>query len=153
MIRKPIVLNNGQLEQLQVEDKLAPIPHILEVINSETIPILIGATVYIDSANTIKYAKADSIVTKDVIAMCIGDIISEESGIVQVDGLLTLTIEQCDTATGDTGGLTPGSVYVLSAVTMGRITKVAPTAGYVVKIGTAISALDFEISIGTPIKL
>ncbi len=153
MIRKPLVLSNGCLEQLQAGDTLAPVPHTLEVTNDETITILIGAVVYISSANAVKYAKADLATTKSAIAMCLGDIIATELGIIQVDGLLTLTTEQWDLATGDTGGLTPGSVYFLSAATIGRITNVPPTTGYIVKIGTAISTVNFEISIGTPIKL
>lgn len=153
MIKKPLVLSNGHLEQLQAGDTLAPVPHTLEVTNDGTITILTGAIVYISAANAVKYAKADLAATKDAIAMCLGDIIATELGIVQVNGLLTLTTEQWDLATGDVGGLVPGSVYFLSAATRGRITNIPPITGYVVKIGTAISTIDFEISIGTPIKL
>lgn len=154
-LRKPIVLNSGQLEQLQSEDILTPVPNSLTVINEQIDPILIGGSVYISSANSIKYAKADLIGTKDVIGICIEDIAPSGSGTIQVDGLLTLTTEQWDLATGDMGGLTPGATYFLSDVTAGRITKVPPGVDehYVVKIGVAISTINFEILIGTPIKL
>ncbi len=153
MIRKPLILNSGNLEQLQAGDRLAPVPNTLDVINGEAASILPGGVVYISSDSTIKYAQADSILTKDAIALCISEIISSESGIVQTDGTLTLTITQWDLVTGDTGGLIPGTVYFLSETTNGRITKTAPINGYVVKIGVAISTVNFEISIGTPIKL
>ena len=152
MIKKPLVLTNGQLEQLQAGDTLA-LFHTLEVVNGEATPALIGVVVYIDSANTIKFAKADSDTTKNAIAMCQNDINPGESGAIQINSLLTLTTAQWDTITGDIGGLTPGSVYYLSNTAAGWITKIAPTTGYVVKIGIAVSAIDFEILVGTPIKL
>ncbi len=154
-IRKPLVITNGNLEQLQAGDNLAPVPNTINVINGETTAILIGASIYIDSANTVKYAKADSINTKDVIGMCIDEIAISGSGIVQNDGLITLTTEQWDIVTGDTGGLIPGTIYFLSDITIGRIMKDAPiTVGhYVIRVGIAVSMIDFEIMIGTPIKL
>lgn len=153
--KKPLVITDGNLEQLQAGDNLAPVPNSLDVVNGEAFAILIGASSYIDSANTIKYANADSIDTKDAIGLCTEEIAISGSGVVQVDGLLILTTAQWDIATGDTGGLTPGAVYFLSDVTIGRITKTATTTTghYIVKMGIAVSTTDFEIMIGTPIKL
>ena len=153
MIKKPIVITNGQLEQLQVGDVLVHAPNTFEATNGESISILIGGTVYISGVNTIKYAKADSDATKTAIAMCTNDIVSGEDGVVQVNGRLTLTTVQWDLVTGDTGGLIPGISYFLSEITSGRISKIAPNTGFVVKIGIAVSTIDFEISISAPIKL
>lgn len=153
MIKKPIVITNGQLEQIQVGDVLAPIPNIFGVTNDDSVAMEVGGTVYISSANMVKYAKADSGTTKNAIAMCIKDMAVSATGIVQVDGRLTLTALEWDLVTGDTGGLTPGTPYFLSEVTAGRITKIAPTTGFVVRMGTAISTVNFEISINAPIKL
>lgn len=153
--KKPLVITDGNLEQLQAGDNLAPVPNSLDVANGETIAILVGASTYIDSADTIKYANADSVDTKDAIGICVAEIAISGSGTIQVDGLLTLTTAQWDIATGDTGGLTPGAVYFLSDVTHGRITKTATTTigHYIVKMGIAVSTTDFEIMIGTSIKL
>ena len=153
MIKKPIVITQGQLEQLQIGDVLAPVPNVFEAVNGESATILIGGTVYISAANTVKYAKADDEVTKNAIALCTADIDSSEIGVVQVDGRLTLTIAQWDIATGDTGGLVPGTSYFLSEAVAGRISKIAPNTGFVAKIGIAVSTIDFEILISAPIKL
>ncbi len=153
MIKKPLVITNGQLEQLQSGDVLAAIPNTLEVINGESSSTSIGGTVYISAANTVKYAKADDEITKNAIAVCSAIIEVDAVGAVQVSGRLTLTTSEWDLATGDTGGLSPGAIYFLSEVTAGRITTMAPASGFVVQIGTAISAVDFEISIHSPIKL
>ncbi len=153
MIKKPLVITNGQLEQLQTGDVLASIPNTIDVINGEVSILLTGGTVYISEANTVKYAKADDEITKNVIALCVADIANSATGAIRISGRLTLTTTEWDVATGDTGGLTPGASYFLSGTTAGRITKTAPISGYVVRVGVAVSLVDFEISINVPIKL
>jgi hypothetical protein len=54
---------------------------------------------------------------------------------------------------GETGGLTIGAIYFLAEDTIGSIRKIAPTTGYVLEIGRALSTIDFEIKIGLAIKL
>jgi len=153
MIKKPLVITAGQLEQLQSGDVLAPIPTTLELINGENFSILPGNPVFIDTANTAKYANAED--NKDAIALCTEEVLSSASGIFQVDGILSLITGQWDAVTGATGGLTPGAVYFLDDIDVARITKVAPTTTghYIVRVGIAINSTDLKIAIGTPIKL
>lgn len=153
MIRKPLVLNSGNLEQLQVGDRLAPVPNSIQIVNGEDYSILAGQPIVIDETNNAKYA--DAIDNKDVVAFCVEDVLSTELGTFQVDGLLPLTTAQWDNITGETGGLRPGKVYFLDNSDVGRITRVVPTTvgHYIVKLGTAINTIDFAIMIGTPIKL
>ncbi len=155
MIKKSLVISNGQLEQLQAGDNLASIPIILELINGEEYSFLPGGPAYISSANTAKYANADDISSKNIIAFAVAETLAAETGVFQLNGQLTLPTADWDAITGETGGLTPGAIYFLDDVDVARITKTAPTTigSYVVKVGIAISTTDFEIIIGTPIKL
>lgn len=152
-IRKPLILNNGQLEQLQAGDRLAPVPNSIPLINGEDFTILAGQPIIINSESNAKYADATE--NKDAIALCVENVLSTVLGVFQTDGLLSLTTTQWDMITGDVGGLQPGKIYFLDDSDTGRITRVPPiTVGhYVVRLGTAINTTDFAIMIGTPIKL
>ncbi len=154
-IKKPLVITAGHLEQLQVDDNLASIPTTLELVNGEAFSFQPGNPIYVSAVDTAKYANADNTITKDVLAFAIADVLATETGVFQINGLLTLTTAEWDTVTGDVGGLTAGSVYFLDDVDVARITKVAPitTGSYLVKVGIAVNSTDFEIIIGTPIKL
>jgi len=152
-IRKPLVMNNGNIEQLQLGDRLAPVPNNTLLMNDETSLMQAGQPVMVDDLGNAKYTIATN--NKGVIAFCVEDTPPTELGIFQVDGILSLTTSQWDNITGDTGGLRPGRMYFLDDNTISKITRVAPaTVGhYIVRLGTAISKTDFTISIGTPTKL
>lgn len=72
---------------------------------------------------------------------------------IQSQGVLTLTADQWDAVTGESGGLTRGVPYYLSAgADGGRLTQIAPTIAedFVVRVGIALSSTDFLILAGPP---
>ncbi len=73
------------------------------------------------------------------------------AGNIAFAGVMSATTGQWDVVTGQTGGLTPGSMYFLSNTTAGSFTTTAPITGYVVAVGRALSttkmALRFDPSI------
>jgi len=150
-LRKPLVLVNGQLQQLQSTDTLdAPQSggDIVMQTNDEVGSIPIGTPVYNDVADGVKKAKADAAGTTKVIGLVRDTSISAAtSGAIMTSGILTATTGQWDTAFGTTGGLTFGTRYFLSAGTAGLGTATAPsTVGqYVVELGVAISSTELKL--------
>ncbi len=157
--RKALVMNTGRIERLQSGDTLnADVAEIdlIEVNNGNAGTIDICQAVYIDGNDSVDLAKADAAGTMDMIGL-VKDvtIVSSADGMVQTDGILAATTGQWDAVTGDTGGLTAGTVYYLDASTAGFITSTAPitVSQFVVQLGRAISTTEMEISICDPIKL
>lgn len=144
--RKPLVINGGMIEQLQSGDSLDAATTgkdvaILEAAES----LVLGDVVYISAAGVVSKSKADASATAKAIGLVADAAIeSAASGAIQTDGILAgLT------------GLTAGSAYYLSADTAGLITPTPPSSAgdFVVRIGTAISTTELEISIRESIKL
>lgn len=76
--------------------------------------------------------------------------------LVQFAGVLTLTEDQWDAVTGETGGLTIGVTYYLSTgFQEGRLTQsVTSTPGdFVAPAGVALSPTDFLIQLSTPAEV
>ena len=143
-MKKPLVLSNGNLEQLQKGDILIPSPDRVPLISDDF--IIIGMPVYISSSNHCKRAKADSIITTNPIGLCF------DNKLVQTNG--TIFSNNWDFVVEELGGLIPGRFYYLSDRLAGKITKKPPMflGHFIVQIGVAISRTRFEIRIGTPIK-
>lgn len=158
-LRKPLVMNSGQIEQLQSGDTLDAIVAEVDVVsltNNNASPIVIGNAVYTDAASGVDLAKADASGTIEVLGLVADtSIAAAASGTIQTDGILSATTGQWDAIAGTTGGLTAGAIYYLSAATAGELTETAPSTGgqYVVRVGKAISTTEMEISISQPIKL
>lgn len=148
MIRKPIVLVNGELQQIQSGDFVQSYDAIQQT-NNEVGSLLVGTPVYNDTDDTVKKAKADSAVTKDVIGLVFnGTIAPSGLGGVLLSGPLKATTGQWDAAFGTSGGLTKGARYFLSDATAGAGVSSAPSAdgSYVVELGLAISTTELRLS-------
>jgi len=158
-LRKPIVVVDGLLQQLQSGDTLDAVVSevdVVEMTNNEASAIVIGTPVYVESAGNVEKAQADASGTVEVLGLVRAvSIAASESGEIITDGILIATTGQWDTVTGDSGGLTAGTVYYLDPDTAGMLTTTAPTTGgdYVVRIGKALSTTDLEITITQPILL
>lgn len=74
------------------------------------------------------------------------------SGNYIVAGTLSQATGNWDAITGQSGGLTPGSDYFLDPANAGKITATPPVAAgtVLVKVGTAQSATDMEVTIRDP---
>lgn len=151
-LRKPLVLNSGQIQQLQSGDTLDAVQSGGDAVvqtNDEASPIVIGTPVYNDAVDGVKKAKADAVGTKSVIGLVRDTSIGAGStGAIQVSGVLTATTGQWDAAFGTTGGLAFGVRYYLSAATAGLGTVTAPstTGQYVVELGIALSTTELLLS-------
>ena len=156
-LKKPLVINAGQIEQLQSGDTLDASCNEVDVVsmaNGEESTITICQAVYVSDANEVGLGKADASGTAKLLGLVRATSIeAAASGSIQTDGILSATTGQWDAVTGDSGGLTANATYYLSAATAGGLTSTPPSTGFVVRVGLAISTTDMDISIENPIKL
>lgn len=115
----------------------------------------IGRAVYADGSGTFKLAQSNVANTRKVSGLIYdASIGSAASGNVATTGVLAATSAQWDAVTGQTGGLTPDAFYYLSGSAAGGIVPTAPTTGYQVRVGKAISITQLRLSLDmTPIRL
>jgi len=148
-IRKPLVIINGQRQELPAGDTLSAASSEIDVVSLTAAATLVALTpVYVSAANACNKASASASATARIIGFAQDAIASAAAGFIQTDGILSGTTGEWDAVAGTTGGLAAGTAYFLSG-TAGLITATAPTASgsYVVKVGTAISTTELEISI------
>ena len=157
--RKPLVIKDGQIQQIQSGDVLdAAISEVdlVSLQNENAGSIVIGMPVYSSSAGQVDKAQANAVGTVEVIGL-VSDtsIATAASGFIQTDGVLTATTGEWDAVAGTTGGLTAGAIYYLSKDTAGNLTETAPTTAseFVLRVGKALSTTEMEISITQPVKL
>lgn len=149
-VQKPLVIIDGQIQQIPAGDTLSAGAIEVDVIaklNVNVGTIVIGTPVYPASATQVDKAGAAAAGTKKVLGlMQSASTASGASGFVQTDGILTATTGQWDAVAGTTGGLAAGTIYYLSA-TAGLITATAPSASgnYVCPIGMALSPTELDI--------
>lgn len=152
-LKKVLVLNSGQIEQLQSGDYINT-GEIPQFINGNAGSIVIGAPVYSSANGTVDKAKADAVGTTNVIGLVYdASIASGATGGVQIDGILSATTAQWDAVAGTTGGLTKDVFYYLSAATAGQLTSTAPATGFSICVGIGNSTTDMKINILPRIKL
>lgn len=158
-LRKPLVLVNGITQQLSASDTLdATLIEVDQVsmTNGEAAAVVIGTPAYVSAANTVKKAQANTLGTTDILGIVRdASVAASALAAIQTDGQISATAAQWDAVTGQTGGLTAGSVYYLSATAAGQMTITAPTTvgQYVERIGKALSATVFDLAIEPPIGL
>jgi hypothetical protein len=159
-LRSPLVLVNGRLSQLPAGDTLNAVVSEVDsfnLTNGNASAAVICSPIYLTGvSDTFNLAKGDASGTADVFALISApSIAAAASGAVQTDGFFTATTAQWDVVTGQTGGLTSGAAYFLSAATAGKLTTTAPTAtgSFCCYVGKAISSTVFEISLDRAIAL
>lgn len=153
--KKPLVISLGQVQQLQAGDSVESLS-LYNRTNNNVASIVIGQPVYVDSAGTVDLAKADALSTAEVLGLVFDiSIANSASGGILTDGKLTATTIQWDIVTGQTGGLTPGTRYYLSAATPGKLTDIAPIVDgeVIAPVGVALSTTEMEINISHTILL
>jgi hypothetical protein len=129
---------------------------VVQISNGSVSPIVSGAPVYITGSGTVSAAQANSLGTSGVLGVTNGLIAPAGTGGVVVTGPLVLTTAQWDAVvTGESGGLTAGTLYFLDPAAAGKLTATAPsTPGQVVTlIGRAIAPTTLIITMGVPIQL
>lgn len=154
--RKPVVVNSGELQQLQAGDTLdAPVTGGDVISLTPAATLIAGASVYSSSADGCDKAKADASGTSVVVGLAVAAILSGVAGFVKTNGILVLTTGQWDAVFGTTGGLTFNTQYYLSATTASFGTSTAPTTvgQYVCFLGVGISTTELLINIQRRILL
>lgn len=150
--QKPLVIINGQIQQIPPGDTLAAASSEVDVVsasNANTSSITLGQPVYVSAAGAVNLASAAAAATRRVLGLVKDtSIASAASGFIQTDGILSATTSQWDAVCGTTGGLVAGTTYYLST-TAGQLTDVAPSGAgqFVVPVGIALSPTELEISI------
>lgn len=146
-LRKPLVLVNGQIQQIQAGDTLnATIAEneTQQWTNGDSGSHSIGNVVYISAADTVKKAQANAGATANPIGFATGTIANGAVGSYQTSGTLS-----------GLSSLSTGATYYLDPTTPGAMTTTAPTTAgqYVVELGVAISTTEFMIRLRPPILL
>jgi hypothetical protein len=152
-LRTPIVMVNGQFQQLQSGDSIAlpqnSVPYV-SLTNGETAPIVIGTPVYVQAAGTVKKAKADAAATADAIGLVMDTSITNAvAGLIQTEGIVTATTTQWDAVAGTTGGLTFGTRYYLSDATAGLLTATPPSTSthFSLPLGIALNTTELKLNV------
>jgi hypothetical protein len=158
--RIPLVIVAGKVQQLQAGDQITAntaYTQIRERVNANGSTINIGEPVYMTAvADNVNLARANAESTSQVYGLVYSTTIATTAtGSIAIDGPLVATTGQWDAVTGQTGGLTAGSIYYLSAATAGRLTTTAPTTvgQSVCRVGVATSTTEMEINIESYILL
>ncbi len=155
MIVRPLILNGAQVERAAAGDTVLSPDHSL--VNNETGSPLVKLTPVYQTgvANEVAKAQANAVGTSKVMGLLTEAIADGASGYALTDGRIVGTTGEWDAVTGQVGGLTPGSDYYLDPATAGELTTTVPTAdGQVLApVGKAASTTEFDITIGTTIKL
>lgn len=154
-IKAPLVLTDGELQQLQAGDNLADVHFLSRVFTTTSIK---GNVVYADAAGACDLAQANAAGTSKPIGLSPAAVVATNPGNVQTDGVLTLTTGEWDAVTGETGGLTANAKYYLDDATAGMLLQddnlsSLAVGDYVVVIGKGLSTTELLIDIETRILL
>lgn len=154
-LKKPIVLNGGQFEQLQSTDYISSV-ELPQFTNNNAGTLVICTPVYMVANDAVDKAKADAVGTVNVVGL-IADptIAAAASGGIILGGILTATTGQWDAVAGTTGGLTKDVFYYLSAGTVGALTSTSPTTAgqFSICVGIGVSTTEMKVEIQQRIKL
>jgi hypothetical protein len=127
---------------------------VISLSNESGGSIAIGRAVYSSDDGEVDLAQANASGTKDVVGLVADTSIADTAaGSIATAGTLTATTGQWDSVTGQTGGLTPGSKYYLSNATPGALTSSAPSTGFVLLVGIALSVTEMKLNITQSIQL
>lgn len=154
-VKKPLVLTNGEIEQLQSGDSIDVQPDSFQATFTTT--AIAGAPVYVDGGTSVDLAQATTSGVSDAIGLAATAVTAAATGTVIFNGVVTLTTAEWDAVAGTTGGLTAGSKYYLSDAAAGRIVEqgsIPTVAGrFVVELGEALDTTDLIVTIRRRIKL
>lgn len=150
--KKPVVFYGNEQEELRAGDNIEGATGGTSSVsrtNANASPIVRGHAVYASSGTAVDLARANASGTIGVLGLVQdATVASSNPATVQLDGTLTATATEWDAVTGQSGGLTVNTEYILSPATAGRIVPKSTTISggeWVVPIGRAISATELQI--------
>lgn len=154
-IRIPLVIVDGEIQQLQSGDNIGEVELLSRTFTSTAVKC---EAVYADAAGSVGLAQANAAGTSKPIGLATEGVTAASSGYVQSSGVLTATTGEWDAVTGETGGLTANAKYYLDDANAGNLLQddnlsSLGTGDYVVEIGTGLSTTEMLISIEKRILL
>jgi len=150
--RRPLVIIDGVVHRLPIGDIIGGPTEVdcVELFNVGP-QILPGKAVYISGDDEITLAQADALGTANPIGLATETINTSTFGIIQVSGVISLTLSDWIIATNDSAGLSGfNSLYFLdTSLPKGSLTDVEPTTSTQFKtiVGRGISSTKLKIII------
>lgn len=113
-----------------------------------------GAPCYVSSSGVLK-SKANAASTAECDGLAAAQFAIGGTGKLRARGDMPLTTAQWDAVTGQTGGLTPDTVYYVDTATAGKLTTTAPSANpnLITRVGRALSSTVMRLGVQPPIGL
>jgi hypothetical protein len=159
-IRIPLVIVNGQIQQLQTGDGIsvaaAQYDNRVATNGEASTALTAGMVVYASGAGAAKRAQANAASTAGIVGVWMdASTAASSSGNYAAGGVATATTTQWDAVAGTTGGLAANTLYYLDPATPGKMTSTAPTTvgQLVVIVGRALSTTELELLLELPILL
>lgn len=154
-IRKPLVIVDGEIQQLQAGDNIGEVDLLSRTFTSTAVKC---QALYADSAGSVDLAQANAVGTSKPIGLATEGVTAASAGYVQSNGVLVATTGEWDAVTGETGGLTANAKYYLDDASAGDLLQddnlsSLGTGDYVVEIGTGLSTTEMQIQIHKRILL
>ena len=114
------------------------------------VSMLTGQVIYVSGISRIALALADAMPEAGAAGVLIADVAAGSPAQYVLNGLIVLA-----DWTHVTGSqfLTPGAIYWLDSVRAGFLTSIAPSSGYIVPIGRALSQTQLNVEIQESVKL
>jgi hypothetical protein len=153
-VRKPLVIKNGQIQQLQAGDMLTGQNLSIDLTNSSgSVTVNKCTPVYIVSDGQFFTSINTSEAPHRAVGFAAETIGPSTTGPVQLIGVLEATQAEWNTVTGGTGGLGPGLTYYIDTGSPNVLTSVPTSTDsqYVKKVG--IAATDTQLIIDPDISV
>lgn len=131
---------------------------IFSKINGESISLLSGTPVYTNNFGVLKKAMANDISTLRANGLVLNPHANAgDPTIVLMNGVLSTDVGSWQLVTGNAGGLVAGATYYLDPTAPGRMTVTPPplnmTGLWILVMGVALNATDFQVAIKNPYQL
>jgi hypothetical protein len=127
-----------------------------QVENASGGPVTIGQVVRLKSTGKFDLALANNFTTSEILGLVADAIINNGvTGTIQIAGPIETTTLIWDSLTGQTGGLTPNTIYYLNETINGSLTIIPPTTedSCVVRVGKALTTTKLLLYPHEPIEL
>ena len=154
-VKKPLVISNGRIEQLQAGDRIDMGNTVSKnSINAGT--VVVGQPMYVVGADA-NVAHGGAITKIKVAGLVMEDAAPQTQVSIMAVGIMTATAAQWEAVTGNPAGLVTGKSYYLvaDAPFPGKLQEMAPSEDgqFVVHVGIALSSTQMKIQIEQPVLL
>jgi hypothetical protein len=154
-VKKPLVITNGRVEQLQAGDRI-DLGNTISKNNIDVGPVVVGQPMIVTGADA-KTAHAGSASRISVAGLVMEDAAPATPVSIMAVGIMSASVAQWEAVTGNPAGLVTGKSYYLvaDAPFPGKLQETAPTLDgqFIVHVGIALSSTQMKIQIEQPVLL